>query len=361
MIAVVLVGGEGTRLRPLTLDLPKPVLPIGGVPFTSLLVDRLVAAGVTRVILSCGYLPDVLRAEFGAVPAGVDIEVVVEDEPLGTAGAIRFAAEGRVDGPFLALNGDILGDADLAALLGTLDETGAAAAIGLTPVDDPTRFGVVVHERDGGPVRAFVEKPSTAEGLGPPPYWVNAGAYALRPEVLEMIEPGRKVSIEREIFPALADGRLVARRDDGYWLDIGTVETYLAGNADALAGVVRTRLGAAADAVLVDPTAEIATGAHLTAPVRVAAGASIGPGAVVGPNAVVGAGATIGQDAQVRDAVLFDGALVGADAHVRASVLARRSAVGERAQVRGCVVGTDQTIASGTTAVDRRIPGEGES
>lgn len=360
MIAVVLVGGEGTRLRPLTLDLPKPVLPIGGIPFTSLLVDRLVAAGVTRVILSCGYLPDVLRQEFGAVPDGVEIEVVVEDEPLGTAGAIRFAAEGRVDGPFLALNGDILGDADLAALLGALDETGAAAAIGLTPVEDPTRFGVVVHDRDGGPVQAFVEKPPSTEGLGPAPYWVNAGAYALRPEVLDLIESGRMVSIEREVFPLLTDGRLVARRDAGYWLDIGTLETYLAGNADALAGVVRTRLQGAPDSVVVDSTAVVDASARLTAPVRVAAGASIAAGAVVGPNVVVGAGVTIGQGAQVRDAVLFEDALVAADAGVRASVLARRAAVGERAHVRGCVVGTDQTIASGSTVVDRRVPGEGE-
>ena len=112
MIAVVLVGGEGTRLRPLTLDEPKPVLPIGGVPFVSLLLDRLAAAGVTKVILSCGYLPDRLRAAVVSAPAGIEVEVVVEDEPLGTAGAIRFAAVGRVDGPFLALNGDVLGDAD---------------------------------------------------------------------------------------------------------------------------------------------------------------------------------------------------------------------------------------------------------
>jgi mannose-1-phosphate guanylyltransferase len=360
VIAVVLVGGEGTRLRPLTLDLPKPVLPIGGIPFTSLLVDRLVAAGVTRVILSCGYLPDVLRAEFGSVPPGVDVEVVVEDEPLGTAGAIRFAAEGRVDGPFLALNGDILGDADLAALLRTLDETGAAAAIGLTPVDDPTRFGVVIHDRDGGPVQAFVEKPPSAEGLGPAPYWVNAGAYALRPEVLDLIEPGRMVSIEREVFPLLTDGRLVARRDSGYWLDLGTLETFLSGNADALAGVVRTRLDGSPDLLDVDPGARIDPTAHLTAPVRVGSRAVVEAGALVGPNVVVGDGATVGRNARVRDTVLFDHAVIGADAEVRGSVLARRSAVGERTRIRGCVVGTERAIASGTDAVDQRIPGEGE-
>lgn len=361
MIAVVLVGGEGTRLRPLTLDLPKPVLPIGGIPFTSLLVDRLVAAGVTRVILSCGYLPDVLRSEFGAVPAGVEVEVVVEDEPLGTAGAIRFAAEGRVDGPFLALNGDILGDADLAALMRTLDESGASAAIGLTPVEDPTRFGVVVHEHDGGPVQAFVEKPPSADGLGPAPYWVNAGAYALRPEVLDLIESGRMVSIEREVFPLLTDGRLVARRDDGYWLDIGTLGTYLTGNADALAGVVRTRLGGRPDLVAVDPTAEVDPAARLSAPVSIGAGATIAADAVVGPNVVVGPGAAIERGAYVQDAVLFDEALVASDAQVRSSVIARRAAIGERAQVRGCAIGTDRTIASGTSLIDSRVPGEGEA
>ena len=172
MIAVVLVGGEGTRLRPLTLDEPKSVLPIGGVPFLSLLLDRLAAAGVTRVIFSCGYLPELLRAGIGTPPLGVEVEVVVEDEPLGTAGAIRFAAAGRVDGPFLALNGDVLGDADFGALVRAHAAAGATASFGLTPVDDPKRFGVVVCDQDGN-VERFVEKPNFDTAVE----YVNSGHY----------------------------------------------------------------------------------------------------------------------------------------------------------------------------------------
>jgi mannose-1-phosphate guanylyltransferase len=355
VIAVVLVGGEGTRLQPLTLDRPKPVLPIGGVPFAALMIDRLAAAGVTRVILSCGYLPDVLRAELGATASGVDIDVVVEDVPLGTGGAIRFAAEGRVEGPFLALNGDVLGDADLAALVRAHAEHDARATIGLTPVDDPTRFGVVLHD-EAGRVSAFVEKPATTEGLGPAPYWVNAGAYVLDPSVLELIPTDRMVSIERDVFPLLTGGVLRAHRDPGYWRDIGTLETFLAANADAIAGVVGTRIGGAEDLVRVAADATVDPAARLVAPVLIGPGASVGAAAEVGPNVVLGDGAAVGAGARVRDAVLFDRALVGDDATVATSVLGSGAVVGERASLRGSALGTDQVLGSGSTGTDLRLP-----
>ena len=353
MIAVVLVGGEGTRLRPLTLDEPKPVLPIGGVPFVSLLLDRLAAAGVTRTILSCGYLPDRLRAGIGEPPPGMTVEVVVEDEPLGTAGAIRFAAAGRVDGPFLALNGDVLGDADFGALVAAHRERGALAAIGLTPVDDPTRFGVVVHT-DDGTVERFVEKPPNADGLGPGPWWVNAGAYVLDPSVLDMVPTGRMVSIEREVFPDLVGRGLICVRSDGYWRDIGTLESFLTANADAVSGRVRTRLG---DTPPVDPAAQVSPTAVLVPPVLVAAGAVIGDGAEIGPDAVIGPGAEVGADATVRSSVLLADARVAAQATVERSAIGRGALVGERARVVDSALGTDQAAGAGEELVGERRPG----
>lgn len=355
MIAVVLVGGEGTRLRPLTLDEPKPVLPIGGVPFVSLLLDRLAAAGVTKVILSCGYLPDRLRAGIGTPPPGVEVEVVVEDEPLGTAGAIRFAAAGRVDGPFLALNGDVLGDADFGALVAAHRAAGATASIGLTPVDDPTRFGVVVHDAAGN-VERFVEKPPTADGLGPAPWWVNAGAYVLDPAVLDMIPPDRMVSIEREVFPELVGRGLICVRSEGYWRDIGTLESFLTANADAVAGRVHTRLGGGEGAVLIDPSATVAEGAILLGPVLIGAGASVGTGAEIGPDVVVCEGANVASDATVRGAVLLAGAQVAAKAHVERSAIGVDALVGERARVVDSALGTGQAAGAGEELVGERRP-----
>ncbi len=355
MIAVVLVGGEGTRLRPLTLDAPKPILPIGGVPFVSLLLDRLGAAGVTRVILSCGYLPDELRAGIGTPPPGMTVDVVVEDEPLGTAGAIAFAARGRVDGPFLALNGDVLGDADLAALLQSHRDRGARASIGLTPVDDPTRFGVVVHDA-AGRVQRFVEKPPNADGLGPAPWWVNAGVYVLDASVLDLVPSDRMVSIEREVFPLLVDDGLFAHHLDGYWRDIGTFESFLAANTDAVAGHVHTRLASSAASPIVDPTATVDPSARLVAPVLIGPQAIIAADAEVGPNCVIGAGATVGERATIVNAVLLDAAAVSAQARVSRSVLGRRATVGERADIVNCVLGTDETIGSGETLNGERRP-----
>jgi len=355
VIAVVLVGGEGTRLRPLTLDEPKPVLPIGGIPFLSLLLDRLAAAGVTHVVFSCGYLPERLRAGIGTPPPGVQVEVVVEDEPLGTAGAIRFAAAGRVDGPFLALNGDVLGDADFSALVRAHADAGATAAIGLTPVDDPTRFGVVVCDESGN-VERFVEKPPNADGLGPAPWWVNAGAYVLDPSVLDLIPADQMVSIEREVFPLLVGKGLIACQAEGYWRDIGTLESYLAANADAIGGQLHTRIGGSPTALLVDPTASVATDAQLIAPVLIGAGAEVAAGATIGPDAVIGAGSRIGPGSIVRSAVVLDAVEVGAEVTIERSVVGRGATVGERSSLLDSALGTGQIVGADQTLTDERRP-----
>ena len=209
MRAVVLVGGEGTRLRPLTLTTPKQMLPVGGRPMIERVLGHLAQHGIDQVVLSLGYRPD---AFIDAYPdgscAGVGLTYAVEDAPLDTAGAIRFAArEAGLDETFVVVNGDVLTDLDVTALMAFHRERGAEATVALTPVDDPSAFGVVPTDEHGR-VLAFIEKPPPGQA---PTNLINAGTYVLEPSVLARIPGGRRVSIERETFPALvADGRLYA-------------------------------------------------------------------------------------------------------------------------------------------------------
>jgi len=345
VIAVVLVGGEGTRLRPLTLDRPKPMLPIAGRPFLVHFLDRLGAAGVERVILSCGYLPDAIREVVGdGLPGGPPVEYAIEPEPLGTAGAIRFAAEGRVgDEPFLALNGDVLADADLGAVVAGHRAAQASATIVLTPKDDPRRWGVVLTDGTGA-VTAFLEKPEPSPELGDPPYWINAGAYVLDPAVLDLIPAGRPVSIEREVFPQLVGKGLRAVRDHGYFNDIGTPASYLRANHDVLDGTARTTIGGGADLVTVAPDAAVDPAARLVGPCLVGPGASVGPGACVGPYAVVGARARVAHGAQVVRGVVHEDADVGVAARVQDAVVGTRARVAASAAVADRIVAPDEHV-----------------
>src|SRR3954471_6965443 len=210
MDAVILVGGEGTRLRPLTLAQPKSMLPLVDRPFLAYPFAQLRDAGVDRVILSCGYLPDAIQAAFGRDGGswvdGLRIEYAVEPAPLGTAGAIRFAADGRVREPFLVLNGDVLSELAVGALVPRPRAAAARPTIALTAVDDPARYGLVRTAADGQ-VHEFVEKPSPDQV---DTNLINAGAYVLDPDVLSEIQPGRPVSIEREVFPRLIGRGLYA-------------------------------------------------------------------------------------------------------------------------------------------------------
>lgn len=332
MQALILVGGKGVRLRPLTDDIPKPAITLVDRPFLRYMIEWLGRNGVREIILACGFLPDRMRAILGdGLPGGPRLHYVVEPEPLGTAGAIRFAAE-RIEGRFLALNGDSLTDFDLGPLLSDHEHSGAKATLGLVGVDDPAAFGLVLHD-DQGRVTEFVEKPepgsagaARAAAISSPE--VSAGVYLLEPEVLEMIEPGRKVSIEREIFPALVGRGLHSRRLEGYWKDIGTPQRYLAATWDILSGRVETEAPRAEDGVLVDPGAEIAVGAK------------------IGPRAVVSAGCVVAEDAQVEDSVLLTGSRVGRGAVLRSCILAPGAVVAEGASLADAVVGTDERIAA---------------
>jgi mannose-1-phosphate guanylyltransferase len=332
--AVILVGGAGTRLRPLTDTRPKPMMPLVDRPFVAHQLDLLRRHGVTDVIFSCGYRPDALRAHFGdGDPAGVRLRYVVDPEPLGTAGAMKNA-EDLLDGsPFLVLNGDILTDLDLSAVVEAHARTGAAGTVVLTPVEDPTAFGLVrLHDDDS--VEAFVEKPSPQELRPGEPFRINAGTYLLDPSVLDGIPVGRACSVEREVFPALAeDGVLFGFPSDAYWRDIGTPASYLAAHHDVLSGAARTE----------SPTGEayLGPGASVDPGARVGERSSLGPdarvdGAAVVEGSVLGAGTRVGEGARLRDAILGEGVTVGPRAVLEpGAVVGDGAAIGAAARVDG--------------------------
>lgn len=330
MKAVVLVGGEGTRLRPLTYKTPKGLLPIANLAFLDRQLTWLTGHGVDDIVLSLGYLPDAFREHLaeGDVPGEARfgparLRFREEPEPLGTAGGIRFAAEG-IEERLIVCNGDVLTDLDLRALVAFHETSGAEATIALTRVDDPSAFGVV-PTRDDGEVIAFVEKPPPGRA---PTNWVNAGTYVLEPSVLEQIPSRLTVSIERETFPRMLDrpGRLFAFRSDGYWLDIGTPDKYLQAHADVLAGRLgRPPAPGATErepGIWVQGSVTIATDARIEAPVLLGAGVTVGAGARI-RNAVVGADASIGERARLDDAVVFGGVRVEPDATVQHAVVGR--------------------------------------
>lgn len=324
MQAIVLVGGEGTRLRPLTNDVPKPALTLVDRPFLAYMVEWLAGHGVTEIVFACGFLPDVLREALGdGEHAGVRLRYVVEPERRGTAGAIRFAADAlgeELEESFFALNGDVLTDLDLSALIQAHRERGARATIALYPVEDSAAYGLV--EVDGaGRVLEFVEK--TGKHV---PGEINAGAYFLERSVLDLIPPEREVSIEREVFPQLVGDGLGALRLEGYWMDIGTPERYLQASWDILEGRVATR---------VSPTAP---------GLMVGAGAEVAAGATVGPRAVIGPGCTVAAGAEVRGSVLLDGCAVGEGARVSDSILGPGVTVGAATRLDGAVVGRNERV-----------------
>ncbi|MBK5218582.1 MAG: NDP-sugar synthase [Thermoleophilia bacterium] len=327
MQAIVLVGGEGTRLRPLTNDVPKPALTLVDRPFLAYMVEWLAAHGVTEVVFACGFLPDVLREALGdGEHAGVRLSYVAEPDRRGTGGAIRFAADSlgeRLEDRFLALNGDVLTDLDLSALLTAHADSESRATLALYPVEDSSAYGLVSCDGAGAVVE-LLEKSGEAV-----PGEVNAGAYVLERSVMDLIPPGREVSIEREVFPRLIGAGLHGLRLDGYWMDIGTPERYLEASWDILEGRVATRVRPTAPGLFVGAGAEIDSAA------------SVGPRAVIAPGSSVEAGAT------VRESVLLDGCTIGAGASVSGSILAPGASVAPGAVVTGAVAGRDERVSAG--------------
>lgn len=351
--AVVLVGGEGLRLRPITSRVPKPAAPLVCRPFIGYVLENLARHGVRRVVFSSGYLSEAIEQTVGDGSAyGLEVAYAVEEEPLGTAGAIKNAEPQLAEGRFFALNGDVLTDVDLTAMVDFHIAAGGMGSIYLTPVEDPRRYGLVLL-REGGAVEEFLEKPGADF---PSPALINAGIYVLQPEVLEMIPAGRMFSIERGVFPRLAQaGSLYGFEAESYWRDIGTPESYLLAHFDvlnrAVFSSVQEQMGEGY--VYVASTADVAPEARLVPPVYIDDGVSVGAGAQIGPLAVVGREATVAEGATITESVLQERVRVGEHAAIRRSIVVRDSVIGRGCQVgqaiigEGCSVGVGNELARG--------------
>jgi mannose-1-phosphate guanylyltransferase len=337
--ALVLAGGEGTRLRPLTYTTPKPVMPLAGRPFLTFMLDWARSHGVDEVILSCGFMSDAVKLVLGDIYDGMRLRYVIEEEPLGTAGPVRLAYDEDVlEERLLVLNGDVLTDIDLTGELEQHERTGARATLALYPVEDTSSYGVVPTAQDGQ-VEAFIEK----GGGDAPTNRINAGAYVIERELVQSISAGRAVSFEREVFPSLVGEGLYGFDAPGYWIDIGTPERYLEATWDLLAGRVASTLPPRDETGSLVYENCLLSGAH------------------VGPQSVLGRHCSVGTDARVERSVLHERVHVGADAAVVEAVLAERVRVGERARVgpdamvgAGAVIPPDTTLPAGA----RVEPGE---
>jgi mannose-1-phosphate guanylyltransferase len=339
MQALVLAGGEGTRLRPLTLSVPKPVMPLAGRPFLTFMLDWLGRHGVDDVILSCGFMSDAVERVLGDEHDGIRLRYVVEEEPLGTAGPMRLAADdGVLQERLLVLNGDVLTDIDLTAEVEQHERTRARATLALVAVDDTSSYGVV-PTADDGQVEAFIEKSD-----GPPPTnRINAGAYVLERSVVDLIPSGRAVSFEHEVFPKLVGQGLYGYAAAGYWVDIGTPERYLDATYDLLADVVESTLPPR------DETDSLVYDGCITS------------GARIGPLSVLGRHCSVGDRSIVERAVLHDSVIVGAQCTVTEAIVAEGARIEDGVRVEpGAVIGAGAAVSEGTV-VDRgaRVaPGE---
>jgi NDP-sugar pyrophosphorylase family protein len=344
MQAIVLVGGEGTRLRPLTYGTPKPMVPIMNVPFLARTLERLYAAEIRDVILAAGYMPQAIVDYFGdGSQLGMRVTYAIEARPLGTAGAIKNV-EPHIQGPFFVLNGDILTSLNLRAMREYHHEKGGIGTLHLIRVEDPSPFGCVVHDANGR-VTEFVEKPAKGHE---PTNEINAGTYLLEREILDFIPPDENVSIERATFPeVIAKGKaLFAYTTADYWLDLGRPEQYLAAHRDVLSGAMPLAVepglsGAGRDALRGHP--------GVIPPIHAAADVVVDASARVGPNVVLGTGCSIGSEAIVRESVLWERVSVGAGAIVEEAILASGVTIGAKARVaKGSVIGQDVTLEPGT-------------
>lgn len=335
MDAIVLVGGQGTRLRPLTLTTPKPMLPVAGVPFLTHVLVKARDAGADRIVLSTSYRADVFREHFGdGSSLGLHLDYVTEAEPLGTGGGVRNVADrlrGGPEDPVLIFNGDVLSDHDIRAQLRRHDETGAAVTLHLVEVADPRAFGCVPLD-EAGRVTGFHEK-------SPEPVTnrVNAGCYVFRRSVIDAIPAGRVVSVERETFPALLEGGAVVAGyvDTSYWLDLGTPAAFVDGCRDLVLGRVSSAAlaGVEGEALVLD-------------------GAEVAPGAVLATGTTVGRGCTVGPGAVLDATVLFDGARVGAGARLRRSIVGRDAHIDVDCELTDVVVGDGAHVGAGNQLHD---------
>ncbi|MGH3146074.1 MAG: sugar phosphate nucleotidyltransferase [Rubrobacter sp.] len=351
MQAVVLVGGQGSRLRPVTYDIPKALVPLRNRPFMGYMLDFLRGGGLDGAVLSLGYLPDPIQAYLEGKQDfdGFSVDYAVEDRALGTAGGIKNAQQYLEGDTIVVVNGDVLTGTDLSKAIEIHRSSDALATITLTSVEDPTAYGLVEVDHEMV-VHRFIEKPAADEVTT---NLVNAGIYVMEPEVLGMIAPGREVSIEREIFPELqARGRLKAHITSSYWRDIGTPRSYLAASHDVLSGAVGA--GDGFEYLDVDPSVRLGKNVKLLPPVSIAEGSEISTHATIGGRSSLGRNCLVGERAVVEGSILLDGAEVEAGAVVRGSIIGPRARVGNGSIVRGlsvlgagCVVGEGNVLDQG--------------
>jgi mannose-1-phosphate guanylyltransferase len=341
MQALILAGGQGTRLRPLTSTIPKPVVPLVGRPFISYMLEWLRSHGVDDVILGCGHMADGVRDVLGdGTSLRIRLRYLEEPHPLGTGGALKFAEE-LLDERFFMLNGDVLTDIDLTEELAQHERTGATTTLALIPVEDPSAYGLVYRNPDHS-VREFVEKPGaeqTETNL------INAGAYIIERSVLaDMAAAGTNISIEREVFPKLVGNGLFGYAADGYWLDIGTPDRYLQATYDILEGNVSTEIGQRLDDCGLALWDGATVAGRVVAPALVGEGSHVALGAIVGGRTVLGRNVTVASAAHIEGSVVLDG-----------------TSIGERTTIRGSIVGPSVSIGSHCHIENQVVLGEGVS
>ena len=345
MQAVILVGGKGTRLRPLTADRPKPIVPVVDRPFLAHMLEWVARHGMTDVVLCCGFKSDAVVEAIGdGSRYGVTITWVFEPEPRGTAGAVKMAEE-HLQERFVLINGDVLTDMDLSAQIAAHERTGATATLALVPVEDPSAYGLVRLEDDGR-VKGFLEKPK-AEDIDTD--LISAGAYVLERSIMQMIPAGREVSIEREVWPFMVGEGLYGHVHRGaYWMDIGTPERYVQGVGDVLSGAAETSTLARMAGGPVMAGAEVHPTAVVADDALVESGARVGAGAHVGAGSVVGSGATVDAGASLTRTVLLPGVRVGARAELTDCVIGADAVVGDAVRIGDHVIVADAaTIPAG--------------
>lgn len=339
MKAIVLAGGYATRLRPISYALPKLLFPVLGKPMIYRTLDLLQKVGVDEVTLAVNYMAEKLRAEVGSIYNGVIVNYSLETEPLGTAGPIKLASKNtHLDETFLALNGDVIAQIDLKEMLTQHKKAGAQITDALHEVKNPGRFGAVELDAKNR-IQRFVEKPAKKQA---PSRLINAGIYVVEPEVLQMIPDGRKVSLEREIFPSIAThGKLLGFPFSGEWFDIGDLKDYRKANLALLRE-------AQAESKLPTETTNLAIEYSVKKPIFLGNNAKIGKDAVLGPEVMVGQNDTIQEGARVSNSILFDRVTVGENAVIAGSIIASNVIIGKEVRIdKGCVISPNVRIHDG--------------
>jgi mannose-1-phosphate guanylyltransferase len=350
MQALILAGGEGTRLRPLTSTVPKPVVQLVDRPFIAFMLDWLRGHGVDDVVMSCGHLADGVRAVLGdGSSVGVRLRYMEEPRPLGTGGALKYA-EDLLDERFLMLNGDTLTDLDLTGQLEAHARFGAVATLALYPVDDPSSYGLVRLNGDGS-VREFVEKPAPDQI---DTNNISAGAYVLERSVLELLVRGERASIERDVFPRLVGNGLYGHVSSGYWMDIGTPARYLEATFDILEGSVRTEVGARLGRTFMCVEDGVSNAGRIIPAALVESGCTIGAGAQVGGRAVLEHDVVVGEGTSIENAVVMRGARIGAHCTLRNCIVAAGVVIGDHCALdgmsvlgEGVVLGAGNVVSNG--------------